>query len=189
MLYAAVAALPARARQGEEGRRREGREDARRRGHRDRQDAGRRHPLVQPARRRRSAGSSTRTAGTKARRWRRSRPRRRTRRGTRSRAITVEYEVLPFVVDYEDALKPNAPASPRGRQPRRATSTRYSRATSTAGFAAADVVLEATYTHGVRDPRADRGARVGGAVGRRRGWSSGTRRRASTRSRRASRRR
>jgi CO/xanthine dehydrogenase Mo-binding subunit len=61
------------------------------------------------------------------------------------RAITVEYDVLPFVADYDDALKPNAPAIHDAGN-RSGDPTRYSRGDVAAGFAAADVVLEATYT-------------------------------------------
>jgi xanthine dehydrogenase YagR molybdenum-binding subunit len=61
------------------------------------------------------------------------------------RAIAVEYEVLPFVSDAEDALKPNAPlVHPTGNQSGDVMT--YSRGNIEAGFAAADVVLEQTYS-------------------------------------------
>ncbi len=51
-----------------------------------------------------------------------------TRPPTPLRAIEVEYEVLPFVIDDEEALAPGAPAGPRGRQPgRRAVGPRARR--------------------------------------------------------------
>ncbi len=61
------------------------------------------------------------------------------------RAIAVDYQVLPFVADAEDALKPNAPAIHEGGN-RSGDVARYSRGDVDAGFAAADVVLESTYS-------------------------------------------
>jgi xanthine dehydrogenase YagR molybdenum-binding subunit len=61
------------------------------------------------------------------------------------RAITVEYEVMPRVTTIEDAAKPGAPAvrdggnTPAAPQP-------YTRGDVEAGFKAADVVLEHTFT-------------------------------------------
>ncbi len=61
------------------------------------------------------------------------------------RAIAVEYDVLPFVSDAEDALKPDAPlVHVTGNQSGEVVT--YSRGTIEAGFAAADVVIEQTYT-------------------------------------------
>jgi len=62
-----------------------------------------------------------------------------------ARAIEVEYEVLPFTVDYRKALEPDAPIvwgdSNRTRDP-----GSYERGDIEAGFAEADVVLEETYS-------------------------------------------
>jgi len=60
-----------------------------------------------------------------------------------ARAIEVEYDVLPFVVDPEKALDADAPAVHDGGNA--ADSQSYSRGDVEAAFAAADVVLEATY--------------------------------------------
>ena len=60
------------------------------------------------------------------------------------RAITVEYDVLPFVGDAEDALKPGAVAIHQGGN-RSGEVSRYARGDVDAGFAAADVVVEQTY--------------------------------------------
>lgn len=60
------------------------------------------------------------------------------------RAIAVEYDVLPFVADPEDALKPGAPAVHEGGN-RVGEVSRYSRGDVEAGFAASDVVVERTY--------------------------------------------
>jgi xanthine dehydrogenase YagR molybdenum-binding subunit len=60
-------------------------------------------------------------------------------------AIVVDYDQLPFVSDAEDALKPGAPSiHPQGN--RVGEAQRYSRGDVDAGFAAADVVLEHTYS-------------------------------------------
>jgi CO/xanthine dehydrogenase Mo-binding subunit len=60
------------------------------------------------------------------------------------RAITVEYEVMPYVVTEEDALKPGAPAIHQsGNRP--GDPEVYQRGDVTRGFAEADVVLEQTY--------------------------------------------
>jgi CO/xanthine dehydrogenase Mo-binding subunit len=61
------------------------------------------------------------------------------------RAIAVEYDVLPFVADAEDALKPGAAAIHEGGN-RSGEVSRSARGDVDAGFAAADVVLEQTYT-------------------------------------------
>jgi CO/xanthine dehydrogenase Mo-binding subunit len=61
------------------------------------------------------------------------------------RAIQVDYEVLPFVADYEDALKPGAPAIHEGGNVSGDVG-RYSRGDVEAGFAAADAVVETTYS-------------------------------------------
>ena len=61
------------------------------------------------------------------------------------RAIAVEYEELPFVGDAEDALKPGAPAIYETGN-RSGEVSRYSRGDVQAGFAAADVVVEQTYS-------------------------------------------
>jgi xanthine dehydrogenase YagR molybdenum-binding subunit len=60
------------------------------------------------------------------------------------KAITVEYETLPFVVDAEEAMKPGAPAVQEGgnwAQPPRT----WQRGDVGKGFAEADAVLEQTY--------------------------------------------
>jgi len=64
-----------------------------------------------------------------------------------ARAIEVEYEELPFVVDAEDALRPEAPPVHEGGN-RDGDPYRYSRGDVEAGFAEADVVLEETFTVG-----------------------------------------
>jgi CO/xanthine dehydrogenase Mo-binding subunit len=61
------------------------------------------------------------------------------------RAIVVDYDVQPFVGDADDALKPNAPPiHPAGN--RSGDVVRYTRGDVDAGFAAADVVVEQTYS-------------------------------------------
>ena len=60
------------------------------------------------------------------------------------RKITVEYEVLPYVVTEEDALKANAPAV-HSTGNRVGTPQVYERGEVAKGFAAADIVLEQTY--------------------------------------------
>ena len=62
-----------------------------------------------------------------------------------ARAIAVEYEVLPFVVAMEDALKPEAVAIHQAGN-RSGDVSRYSRGDVESGFAAADAVIEQTYT-------------------------------------------
>ena len=62
-----------------------------------------------------------------------------------ARAIAVEYEVLPFVVDVHEALAPGAAAVQAGGN-RVGEPERYSRGDVARGFAEADTVLEATYT-------------------------------------------
>ena len=60
------------------------------------------------------------------------------------RAIQVEYETLPFVIDMEEALKPGAPPVQEGGN--RAGAPRETKRGDVAkGFAEADVVLEETY--------------------------------------------
>jgi xanthine dehydrogenase YagR molybdenum-binding subunit len=61
-----------------------------------------------------------------------------------ARAIVVEYEQLPMVVDYESATKPDAPKlHPVGNQP--SPSRTSQRGDVQAAFAAADVVVERTF--------------------------------------------
>ena len=60
------------------------------------------------------------------------------------RAIEVEYETLPFVVDYESALDADAPAVHEGGNRVGEPSVRE-RGDLEAGFAEADVVVERTY--------------------------------------------
>jgi CO/xanthine dehydrogenase Mo-binding subunit len=60
------------------------------------------------------------------------------------RAIRVDYEVLPFVIDEAEALKASAPAIHEGGN-RVGEPQVYERGDLKAGFAAADVVLEHTY--------------------------------------------
>ena len=58
-------------------------------------------------------------------------------------AIRVDYEVLPFVADERRALQPGAaPVHPKGNLSKKDS---YQRGDVAQGFAAADVVLEATY--------------------------------------------
>jgi len=59
------------------------------------------------------------------------------------RAIKVDYEVLPHVSDYEQALKQGAPKVHADGN--LAGSEEYARGDSEAGFAAADAVVEETY--------------------------------------------
>jgi xanthine dehydrogenase YagR molybdenum-binding subunit len=59
-------------------------------------------------------------------------------------AIKVEYEILPFVVDDQKALEPNAPpVQPSGN--RMGETQTYRRGDVARGFAEADLVLEASY--------------------------------------------
>jgi xanthine dehydrogenase YagR molybdenum-binding subunit len=60
------------------------------------------------------------------------------------RSITVDYEVLPFIVDEERALEPGAPEVRRGGN-RAGEPEVYERGDVGRGFAAAEVVLEETY--------------------------------------------
>src|SRR5512139_413057 len=60
------------------------------------------------------------------------------------RAIKVDYEILPFVVTEEDALKPGAP-SVHGGGNRAGDLQVTERGNVAAGIAGADVVLEQTY--------------------------------------------
>jgi CO/xanthine dehydrogenase Mo-binding subunit len=62
-----------------------------------------------------------------------------------ARAIAVEYEVLPFVVDYHKALEPGAPRVHEGGN-RVGETGKYQRGDVAKGFAEADKVLEVTYT-------------------------------------------
>ncbi len=60
-------------------------------------------------------------------------------------ALEVEYEPLPFVVDLEEAMKPDAPpVRPQGNV-RWDRATRYSRGDVEAGFREAEVVVEGTF--------------------------------------------
>ncbi len=61
-----------------------------------------------------------------------------------AKAITVEYERLPFVTDIEDALNSGAPPVHEGGN-RDGDSSVYQRGDTAKGFAEADVVLEETY--------------------------------------------
>jgi xanthine dehydrogenase YagR molybdenum-binding subunit len=61
------------------------------------------------------------------------------------RAIAVEYDVLPFVVDEHKALEPGA-AAVQGDDNRVGEPETYSRGDVAKGFAEADTLLEATYT-------------------------------------------
>ena len=60
-------------------------------------------------------------------------------------AIKVEYEVLAFVLDPREALKPDAPLLHEGTN-RYGDPARYERGDVAAGFAAADAVIEGTYS-------------------------------------------
>src|SRR5512143_4303616 len=57
-----------------------------------------------------------------------------------ARAVAVEYEELPFVVDYADALKPGAPAVHEGGN-RSGDPDKYERGDVAKGFAEAPVVV------------------------------------------------
>jgi xanthine dehydrogenase YagR molybdenum-binding subunit len=61
-----------------------------------------------------------------------------------AKAIEVEYEELPFVVDYEKALAPGAPALHEGGN-RVAEPDKYERGDVAKGFAEADAVVEMTF--------------------------------------------
>ena len=110
------------------------------------------------------------SSASRSRRWRRSivtSPKR------RSPLIAVDYEVLPFVLDQEEALKPGAPQIwPEGNLVARTTATRRSRsasaaATSTAAFARRGARVRGSLLHRVRAQRADGAARLRRALGRR----------------------
>ena len=60
-----------------------------------------------------------------------------------AKAIAVEYEELPFVVDYEKALDPKAPALHEGGN--NAGVEKYGRGDVAKGFAEADAVVELTF--------------------------------------------
>lgn len=60
-------------------------------------------------------------------------------------AIKVEYEVLAFVLDPREALEPSAPLLHEGTN-RYGDPARYERGDVAAGFAAADAVVEGTYS-------------------------------------------
>ncbi|HUL75669.1 MAG TPA: xanthine dehydrogenase family protein molybdopterin-binding subunit [Vicinamibacteria bacterium] len=61
-----------------------------------------------------------------------------------ARAVAVEYEELPFVVDYADALKPGAPAVHDSGN-RNGEPDKYERGDVAKGFAEAEVVVERTF--------------------------------------------
>jgi CO/xanthine dehydrogenase Mo-binding subunit len=61
-----------------------------------------------------------------------------------ARAVAVEYEELPFVVDYAKALDPGAPAVHEGGN-RAGEPARYERGDVVAGFAEADAVVEMSF--------------------------------------------
>jgi len=61
------------------------------------------------------------------------------------RAIRVDYEVLPYVVTEDDALKPGAPEVHAGGN-RPGNPSKYERGNVEQGFKDADVVLEQTYS-------------------------------------------
>jgi CO/xanthine dehydrogenase Mo-binding subunit len=61
-----------------------------------------------------------------------------------ARAVLVEYEEKPFVVEMDDALKPGAPPVHDGGNAVRPAST-YSRGDVTQGFAEADAIVEQTF--------------------------------------------
>src|SRR5512143_623 len=62
-----------------------------------------------------------------------------------ARAVAVEYEELPFVVDYEQALKPGAPAIHESGN-RNGEPDKYERGDVAKGFKEADVVVLSTVT-------------------------------------------
>ena len=86
--------------------------------------------------------------------------------------IAVDYEVLPFVLDPEEALKPDAPQDLAGRQPvARTRATRRSPTCTTRGnverrLRAADRSLRGSLHHRVRAQRADGAARLPSRTGR-----------------------
>jgi xanthine dehydrogenase YagR molybdenum-binding subunit len=59
------------------------------------------------------------------------------------KAVKVEYEILPFIVDEQKALEPGAPAIHEGGN--RSDVQTYERGSVEKGFAEADVVLEQSY--------------------------------------------
>ncbi len=61
------------------------------------------------------------------------------------RQVAVEYDVKPFVVDMDEALKKEAPAVHEGAPNLIRDPTRYERGDVAKGFAEADVVVEQTY--------------------------------------------
>src|SRR5512143_3612301 len=61
-----------------------------------------------------------------------------------ARAVAVEYEEMPFVVDYADALKPGAPAVHEAGN-RSGEPDKYERGDVAKGFAEAAVVVERTF--------------------------------------------
>jgi xanthine dehydrogenase YagR molybdenum-binding subunit len=63
------------------------------------------------------------------------------------KAIKVEYEVLAFVLDPREALKADAPLLHEGTN-RYGDPAKYARGDADAGFAAADAVVEGTYSTG-----------------------------------------
>ena len=63
------------------------------------------------------------------------------------KAIKVEYEVLAFVLDPREALKADAPPIHEGTN-RYGDPAKYERGDADAGFAAADAVVEGTYSTG-----------------------------------------
>ena len=65
------------------------------------------------------------------------------------RAIKVEYEVLPFVLDIEKALEPGAPALHPGGNQSPSKPVTYKRGSVEQGFAAADVVVDESYVNAV----------------------------------------
>ena len=110
-----------------------------------REDARRRHPVVPRPRRSGTRSSSTTARGTRGTRWPPSLPRRAAQAYDALKAIKVEYEELAFVLDPREALKADAPLLHEGTN-RYGDPAKYERGDVDAGFAAADAVVEGTYS-------------------------------------------
>ncbi len=136
-------ALPARPREGRQGGRRRRGDDARRarRDHR-RHARGRPALVLQPHRVHQAVRPAS--AASRARRWPRSPPRRRSRRGTRCAPSTSSTRCSPSWWTSTRRSSPAPPPSSAGGN-RVGEPETYSRGDVARGFAEADTVLEATY--------------------------------------------
>ena len=129
---------------GEEGRPAKARAHARRARDPHRRQPRREAAVLLHARRGRSAGSSTRTAGTRARRSRPSRPRpcsEAARRAARDRGRVRGAAVRRRL---REGARRRGARPPRGRQPRR-RAREHERGDVAKGFAEADAVVELTF--------------------------------------------